>query len=410
MRRLQPRIGEGRLPLLGGQRGDFGDGRGELGSLTLDLGEVDAQPAAHPVLRQRGDATQPALGAAEEPPNAMGPAQVQMRVVFPGAADAAENLDAVPDVGLRGSDADTRGQRRGDGELVGLPGVRCGAGGVGGGHLGLLGAAEHLRAQVLDGLEATDRLAELLAHLGVGDGGLERPPCDAGRFGRQHRRGQLLDPLSRLGDRGRRRRRQHHPCQRPGKVGGLQRLHPNAVAAGVDQDPLPVRGQQQHRAVRGAQHEIDGARRLRRLAVELHVTLERQPGEALAGGERGQQFGIGDYQGRQRGGGDRPGHQRLGRLLDHRAQILDAAAGPAGLLGNGDAEQAEVGQTGEHRPPGVDLSLVPALLDLADCGGPTRPGGRVPGPVAHQLACRELFVSDGRYHLGPSACSIQRDH
>ena len=91
------------------------------GALALDLGEVDTQAPPHPGLRQRGDAAQPALGAAEEPADAMGPAQVQMRVMLPGAADAAEHLDAVLDVCLRGGDADARGQRRGDRELVVIP-------------------------------------------------------------------------------------------------------------------------------------------------------------------------------------------------------------------------------------------------------------------------------------------------
>ncbi len=211
-----------------------------------------------------------------------------------------------------------------------------------------------------------------------------------------------------VGDRGGRRRRQHHPCQWPGKVSGLQRLHLHAVAAGVHQDKPAVGRQHQQTAahrVRGAQHEIDGARHAR-LAVELHVTHEGQPGEALTGGERRQQFGIGDYEGCQRGGGDRAGHQRLGRLLDHRAQVFDAAARPARVLGDGHAEQAEVGQTAEHRPPGIDLTL----LNLADRSGPAWPGACITRPIAHQLTCRELFVGDGRYHLVPSACSIQRDH
>ncbi len=282
-----------------------------------------------------------------------------MRVVLPGAADAAEHLDAVLDVGLRGGDTDARGQGRRNGEL-GLIGIRRGAGGVGGGHLGLLGAAQHLRAQVLDGLEAADRLAELLAHLGVGDRGVQRPSGDAGGLGRQHGRGQFLDPLLRGAnwpDHRGRRRRQHHPGQRPGEVGGLQRLELHAVAAGVDQQPLSVGGQQQDGAFRGAQHPRQGARRPRSLAVELHVTLERHPGEAFSRRpvRPATRDRIDDQRG-QRGGRDRPGYQRLGRLLDHRAQILDAAARPAAVLRNRHAEQPQVGQARKHRPPGVGVS------------------------------------------------------
>jgi hypothetical protein len=62
MRRLQPRLGQGHLPLLAGQRGDLGDRCGDLGSPALDVREVDTQTTAHPVLSEHGDAAQPALG------------------------------------------------------------------------------------------------------------------------------------------------------------------------------------------------------------------------------------------------------------------------------------------------------------------------------------------------------------
>src|ERR1700756_3484551 len=123
-----------------------------------------------------------------------------MRVVLPGAADAAEHLNAIFDVGLRRGDAGARRQGRRNRVLVGV-GIRRGAGGIGGGPprpLGLLGAAQHLRTKVLDGLEAADRLAELLAHLGVGDRGVQRPSGHAGGLGRPHRRRPVRPPSLRV--------------------------------------------------------------------------------------------------------------------------------------------------------------------------------------------------------------------
>ena len=74
--------------------------------------EVDVQLAAHPVAGQCRDAAQPARPAAEELRDAVGAAQVQVRVVLPGDADAAEHLDAVLGVGLGRLDADGRGDAR----------------------------------------------------------------------------------------------------------------------------------------------------------------------------------------------------------------------------------------------------------------------------------------------------------
>ena len=59
----------------------------------------------------------------------------------------------------------------------------------------LLGAQQHLGAHVLDRLEAADRLAELLAHLRVLGGGLQRPAGQPRGLGGQHGRGEVLDPL-----------------------------------------------------------------------------------------------------------------------------------------------------------------------------------------------------------------------
>ena len=273
---------------------------------------------------------------------------------------------------------------------VGLPG---GAGGVGGGHLGLLGAAQHLGTQVLDGLEAADRLAELLAHLGVGDRGLQRPPGDAGRLGGQHGRGQVLDPL------GCARSRWPAPTSAPpGPAAGKSR---RPAAARLDTPSLAVstsshfpsagNSRTPPAAAPSTHGRVPDARdvSLSNCTSPSSATPAKRSPEVSAPSTSG----IGDDQRGQRGGRDRPGHQRLGRLLDHRAQVFDAAAGPAVLLGDGDTEQSQVGQPGEHRPPGVGV----ALLDVADRRRSPEP--EFAGPIAHQLARRELFVGDGRYHV-----------
>ena len=91
--------------------------------------------------------------------------------------------------------------------------------------------------------------------------------------------------------------------------------------------------------------------------IELDVTVECHPGGAFARRQCRAQLRIGDHQRGQGGGRDRAGHQRLGGLLDHCAQVLDAAAGAAAVLGHRDTEQAEIGQAAENRPPGVRLAL-----------------------------------------------------
>ena len=59
VRRQQPGSGQRDLTLLRRLRGDLGDGGGDLGPQVLDRLQVDAQVAAHALLRQRRDAAQP---------------------------------------------------------------------------------------------------------------------------------------------------------------------------------------------------------------------------------------------------------------------------------------------------------------------------------------------------------------
>ena len=60
VRRQQPRVGQRGLPLLGRQRGDFGDRGGDFGPQVRHRLQIDVQLAADSLLRQRRDAAQPA--------------------------------------------------------------------------------------------------------------------------------------------------------------------------------------------------------------------------------------------------------------------------------------------------------------------------------------------------------------
>ena len=82
-----------------------------------------------------------------------------------------------------------------------------------------------------------------------------------------------------------------------------------------------------------------------------------------------------------------PGTSALAASSTIAAEVLDAAAGAAAVLGDRDAEQAEAGQAREHRLPGFRLTL----LDIPD----RRRRAGAGSPVADQLPRRKLFVGDG---------------
>ncbi|BCI85049.1 hypothetical protein NIIDMKKI_02550 [Mycobacterium kansasii] len=132
----------------------------------------------------------------------------------------------------------------------------------------------------------------------------------------------------------------------------------------------------------------------------MHIGFQREPGDAFAGDQPRQQFGIRHHEAGQRGGRHRSRHQSLGRLLDHGAQVLDAAAGAAAILWDGNAEQPQFGQAREHRSPRVGVAVLGGFHGAARRRR-SLSGSRSASPVAHQLASRELFVGDGRYHLQP---------
>ena len=166
---------------------------------------------------------------------------------------------------------------------------------------------------------------------------------------------------------------------------GATPLHGFDPHRGVDQDPTVRRGQQHVPAGHRTQNVIGRAGGA--TVGHRQIGAQREPGRALAGHQRRQHVGVVEHQRGQRAGRHRTGHQRGGGLVDHRAQIGHRRPGTAVLLGHRDPEQAEFGQTGIDRPPGVGLTV----LDVAAGGDTARPGG----PVANQLTRGGLLGRDG---------------
>ena len=141
-----------------------------------------------------GEPGAPGAAAAEELAQRQCPAQVQVGVVFPGEADAAEDLDTVLGVVHRVVQRQRGGGRGGERVLVGC--VAGGAGGVPGHGGGALGPAGHGGAEVLDRLERADRAAELAADPGVAGRRAAAPGGHPGGFGGEQGGGQVADALS----------------------------------------------------------------------------------------------------------------------------------------------------------------------------------------------------------------------
>ena len=293
MRCEQAGLGQRHLTLLGGLGCDVGDRGGDLGAQIGHRVEIDVQVATNTLLGQGNDPPQPARAAAEELRDRVGAPQIQVRIVFPGDADTTQHLDAVLGVGLRGLDTHRRRQCGGQRQLRILGPtrrIRRGPGRVRGGDRGLLGAQKHLGAHVLDGLEAADRLAELLTDLRVLRGGLQAPPGQAGGLGGEHRDGQVDDPLRGHGEFLGGGAVSHHPRQRAGEVGGRQRFHGDAVGGRVDQHPR-VPGRQQHHTTGRPAQDVLGRARHPPVGVG-EVGGQGHTCGALPGGQRFQQFGV----------------------------------------------------------------------------------------------------------------------
>ena len=164
-------------------------------------GQVDADGPVRARERQAGHPLGPLTGGAEEGPQRERAAVVEMRVVLPRVADAAEHLDAVVRAADGGVHRDQHCHRGRELTVSGTVAVAVAVAlaacrvlerprGVPGRGGGLLRRREHPGAAVLDPLELADRPAELVADLRVRRRGGHRPVGDATGLGRQQGRGQ----------------------------------------------------------------------------------------------------------------------------------------------------------------------------------------------------------------------------
>src|ERR1700761_4871368 len=119
----------------------------------------------------RANVDEVAVRSAQKRVPAQQPLEIQLGVVLPGVADAAEDLNGV--VANAGQSPGERFRaHRGHMPFVAITGVGSPQG-VDHPAAGEFNRFEHVDAEVLDRLESTDRLAELATHLGVFDGQLQ---------------------------------------------------------------------------------------------------------------------------------------------------------------------------------------------------------------------------------------------
>ena len=275
---------------------------------------------------------------------------VHIRVVFPREADAAVHLDAILRAAL-GRD----GCQRGDV----LAGLVDRAGGIPDGRGGPLGVGDHLGALVLDGLELTDRPAELFADLGVVRGRVGGPSRDADGLGRQQRRDQ-------------RTRSDHTQVAQHGivvdfdGVGAHMRDRPQRIDAGDRFDLELVRAQHNPLFAAVDRHGQHQQRRLTRCRHRADFTADNQGfffGAMPRGGQPGVQGVRGDGRSRSKvvehlgirvvrrdqRTGDRRRHERAGyravaELGEHHGELENPETLPANGFGQVHALQALFGR------------------------------------------------------------------
>ena len=251
-----------------------------------------------------------------------------------------------------------------------------GACGVGGGHLGLLGAHSISAHMCLIGLEAADRLAELLAHLGVVDGGLERPAGHA----RPPRRPapSRPDPRRACGrhssDGGRRRvsttrasgREKSVACSASTVHAVAARCRPAAScrrrAAAARRRPI---GAQHQSTVPDARAAVRVERRRHRRSASPGEAFTRRQHRPAARGRATTRVASAVV-------ATGPGTSALAAssTIAHRSSTLPPA--PPASSGTATPKMPSSARPREHRPPGVGV----ALLDVPDAAVP-------PGPAAH---------------------------
>ena len=172
--------------------------------------QVEGEVTALPGERVPGGGGAPRSATAEQLAQGHRAPQVEVGVVLPGEADAAEHLDAVLGDPGEGVEGDGAGRHHREVAAVGVRIVE-GEGGVPRHRAGLLEGDEHVGAAVLHALELADRPAELLPILGVGGRGVDAPGRGAGGLGRGEGDPQLLDGRRGRGSGAGRRRRRPRP-------------------------------------------------------------------------------------------------------------------------------------------------------------------------------------------------------
>ena len=199
------------------------------------------------------------------------------------------------------------------------------------GRPGHLGPHQHVGAHVLDRLEAPDRLAELLALLGVGHGQVEHrrrvthlerggeqravAPEAAAVVGQGAAEGQRVEPPHR-GER----------VQRAGPVGGRRRWAPGPAAGAA---PSAPRTSSASRDAQVLDQDRAGPSRAER--ADLDPPVGRPVDRA---GHRGEERAD-----------QRPGHERPAELFEDDAGVGQSQAG-AGRLGQGEGEDPGLAQGG----------------------------------------------------------------
>jgi hypothetical protein len=248
---------------------------------------------------------------------------------------------------------------------------------------------------MLDGLEGGDGPTELHAHLGVGGGLLGALVGDTGRLGRDNETGEVDERTPSAGDHGGRCTVERDPSRAPRRVEVRWHLHLHAPGRHLDDDGVVARGQHEDVGEAAAQ---DRRRRPGGLTVaHRDVGLERHAGADGPVGQPGQQSGrhlvgagrvndgAGDH-GRDEG----PGRQRSPQLFDDDDQLGQAETRAAVLLGQVEAEPAQLRDVAPERGQGLGLCFEQ---------DPGRPSGIVLGQeVRGGLAKGAVVFGDGDRH------------
>ncbi len=318
-------------------------------------GEFQGEFAAGPALGEAGGPQSVVVGGAEELAGEDGPAQLEVGVVLPGEADAAEDLDGVLGAGVRDVGCGGGGER---GDEPARPGVLSGgAGRVPGEGAGLFEADEHVGAEVLDRLERSDGPPELLPYEGVFGGGAQAEGGGSAGVGGEQDRCQVAGER-RVGQGDGPVRRYvdgvgAHLGGGPGRVGAAVRADGEPGRPGVQEEPaLAVgRGGGQQDQVGRVGAEDGGCDAVEPVPARdggggEGAGAEGEGGGAVARGELPERSGRvlrpGLHRAVQHGGGEHGGEVRAGehgvrRLFQDDREVQEVPAPAAVRLGQVDA-------------------------------------------------------------------------